>query len=101
MLLALVSPPSVQIEYVCLTLDVELASRGGDAAAMQNPPIFYNCRAAVDPVGGWGALACHLIPLEGSQVQLPYLHHVTHMNQAGRAASYVAILHCGDTDVLG
>lgn len=92
-MLALVSPPSVEIKYVCLTLDIELASRGGDAAPMQDPPVFHNCRAAVDPVGGWGALAGNLIPVEGGQIQLPYLHHMTHMSQAHRAALCGAILH--------
>lgn len=99
-MLALVSPPSVEIKYVCLTLDVELASRGRDAAPMQDPPVFYNCRAAVDPVGGWGALAGNLIPVEGRQVQLPYLHHVTQMSQAHRAAPYGATLLCGAIEGL-
>ena len=94
------SPPSVEIKYVCLTLDIELASRGRDAAPMQDPPIFYNCRAAVDPVGGWGALAGNLVPLEGGQVQLPYLHHVPQMSQAHRAAPFGAILDCGAIEGL-
>ncbi len=66
-------PPSVEVEYIGLVLDIELGGRRRDAASMQDPSVLHHSRAGVDPIGRQAAFAGHLVPVESHQIQLPYL----------------------------
>lgn len=44
-------PPSVEVKYIGLVLDIELSGRRRDAASMQDPSVLHHSRAGVDPIG--------------------------------------------------
>lgn len=66
-------PPSVEVEYIGLVLDIELGGRRRDAASVQDPSVLHHSRAGVHPIGRQAALAGHLVPVKSHQIQLPYL----------------------------
>ncbi len=70
-------PPSVEVEYIGLVLDVELGGRRRDAASVQDPSVLHHSRAGMDPIGRQAAFAGHLVPVESHQIQLPYLQSRT------------------------
>ena len=71
-------PPGGEVKDVGAVGDIKFAR---PPPPMDEPLIQDNGCASVDAIGGAGALALHLPPLVGCQVQLPYLQSEQHVTK--------------------